>query len=504
MLDATDMIPFGEWLPDLGLFANPGALTALNCLTEGEKYKPFPDLLENSDALPGICLGGFAYRDAIGNVTIFAGTATTLYKLDGLSWVDVTRLDGAGPDTEPYTTGEDGFWDFRNFGTLVICTNYNDDIQCFDMASSTEFEQLSATAPRCRRIMVLANFLVALDVVDGDGATGYRVSWSPIQGQGGPRGVWTPDPTVTQADKQDLYGGDYSISAGVNILDYGLIIQGKTIWRMQYEGGDKIFSFVPVEQGRGSTVHRSVISDGIRVFYLDESGYFMFLGNQSYPIGNKKIDKTLLKMIDPAHTYNINSSIDARNKVVMMAFPAIGALNGQCDHILIYNWADERFTLIEQQSEVLFTYLSVGYTLEDIDALYADLDSIPFSFDSQYWVGGKTILGAFSQAHKLGSFVGSQKTATIGTPEVRPNSSGKTTLHDLIPYVENGVKQARLGYRDKLSTAPNWTGFVNPNSITDEFNFTIDAIYMRAEVKLSGSWDIAHGVALRAQPSGNF
>lgn len=495
MIEASDTIPFGEWLPDLGLFNNPGATVALNCLTEGDKYKPFPDLIENTKPLPGDCKGGFAYRDAVGNVTIFAGTKEKLYKLDGLDWTDITRTTGGD-----YTTAEDGFWHFVNFGTLVCCTNYNDDIQVFDMASSTEFEQLSSTAPRAKWLMVLSNFLIAGDIVDGDGATGYRISWGPILN---PRGDWTPDPTVTQADYQDLYGGDYSNTMGLNLKDYGLIIQGKALWRMEYQGGDTVFNITQVEVGRGSVVHRSCITDGSRVFFLDEAGYYMHMQGSSVPIGNKKWDKTLLKMIDVAHDYNINSSIDAVNKVVMMAFPSIASPDGKNDRIFIYSWADERATLIKLDTELLFTYLTVGYTLEGIDALYSDLDSIPFSLDSRFWVGGKTILGAFSQNHCLGSFVGTPKTATIGTAEVRPNNSGRTTIHSLIPYIEGGSKTARIGVRDKLSDAPVYSDFNSPNTFTDEFDFMRDGTYHRAEIEISGSWEIAHGIALRAQASGN-
>lgn len=496
MIEASDPIPFGEWLPDLGNFNNPGSLIAENCLTDGDKYKPFADLLENSDALAAECVGAFAYRDASGNVTIFAGTATALYKLSGTSWSDVSRLSGGA-----YTTAEDGFWHFVNFGTLVICTNYNDDIQVFDMSSDTEFSQLAASAPRCRWLMVLSNFLVCLDIVDGDGSTGYRVRWSPIND---PAGDWTVDPTGTQADYQDLYGGDYSNVASVVVNDYGLIFQGKKIWRMQYQGGASIFSFEPVEEGRGSNVARSVITDGIRVFYLDDAGYYMHVNGQSVPIGNKKIDKTLIGMIDLANSHKINSAIDAVNKVVMMSFPSIASVGGICDKILIYNWADNKFTIIAQETELLFEYLSSGYTLEEIDGLYSSLDAVPFSLDSRYWVGGKSILGAFSSGSKLGSFTGDPKTATIGTPEVRINKGGKAELHSFIPYIEDGSKTARCGTRDKLTSSLTYTPYISPNSITDEFEFVKEAVYHRVEVQISGAWDIAHGFAIRAQNSGDF
>jgi len=501
MIPASDLIPFGEWLPDLGKYSNPGAIIAKNCLTQGEKYIPLAALIEQADALSDTCIGAFAYRDAAGNVTVFAGTRTALYKLVGTSWTDITRLDGAGPATEAYATGADGFWHFVNFGTLVIATNYNDDIQVYDMGSSSEFEQLSATAPRCRWLMVLSNFLVALDVVDGDGATGYRVKWSKIND---PQGDWTPDPTVTQADFQDLYGGDYSIAAGAVLNDHAVIFQGKTIWRMQYIGGQEIFGFDVAEQGKGTTIGRSVVSDGTRVFYYSaDDGHNMYIGGQSMPVGHNKIDKTIKAMIDPANYHRINAAVDSLNKIVMMAFPSVGNTSGICDLVLCYNWADERYTLAEFNTEILFSYLSSGITMDSMDSLYASLDTVPFSLDSDYWAGGKSIFGAFSENSKISSFTGDALTATIETSEARINKSGKSALHSIIPYIEGGTKTCRLALRDKLTIDPTYTEIVSPNSFTDEFDFNKEAVYMRAEMTISDDWSIAHGIALRAQTTGN-
>ena len=47
------LIPFGDWLPDLAEFGNPGSLTAKNVIPAKESYRPFPSLSATSDALTG-------------------------------------------------------------------------------------------------------------------------------------------------------------------------------------------------------------------------------------------------------------------------------------------------------------------------------------------------------------------------------------------------------------------------------------------------------------------
>lgn len=499
MIPASSPVPFGEWLPDMGEFSNPGAIVVKNCMSAGGLYKPFSAPFPATDALPARCKGAFAYRDSLGNTTIFAGTQTGLYKLNGLEWDEVTRLDEADAIV-PYTMGEDNFWNFINYGTLVIATNYTDDIQVFDMASDTVFSQLSPTAPRCRTFFILNNFLVCLDISDSDGDTGYRVRWSPL---GDPAGDWTDDPSGTQADFQDIYGGDYSNTFGAQLQDYGVIVQGNSIWRMDYVGGDSIFTIKPIERGRGSILPRSCIANGRSIFILSEDGFYEYNGSELISIGNNKVDKYFYSQFDETYDYNLNTVIDPLKKNVLWAFPSDG-VSDRCDQIICFNWADRRWTLVEVDTTCLFSYFSTGYTLEEMDALYDSLDEIPYSLDSRIWTGGKTILGCFDAADKMAAFSGQALTATLQTTELRPNASGRATLHSLIPYITGGTIRARIGRRSIINQNAIYTGFVNQNSMTGEVDFLHDSVFFRAEFQISGDWSIATAVSYRAEESAEF
>jgi len=495
MIQASQIIPFGEWLPDLGAFNNPGALTVKNCIPiENGRYSPFNDLVDYSDALANNCKGAFTHIDSSGTVRIFAGSKTKLYKLSGTAWEDVTRTTGGD-----YATTDDGFWNFVAFGDLVIATNYTDDIQVFDTATDTDFSQLSSTAPRCRTMFVLKNFLVCLDVVDGDGSTSYRARWSPL---GDPEGDWTD--IDLQADFQDIIGGSSANYVGFSIQDVGYITQNQNIIRMEYIAGTAIFRFENVEDAKGSKFYRGAVTNGRDIFYRGVDGFYQFNGVYSAPIGSGKVDNYFNESFNASYPYNVLAAIDPYNKLVVFAYPSKTSSGGTPDTMLIYNWSVQKWAVIEQDIQLLFNYVSSTYTLEGLDAISTSLDALPFSLDSQNWKGGTPIFGAFDNVNRLGSFEGSPKEATLGSGEIRFNENGKSTIHSVIPYIEgSSTLTARLGMRDNLSDSITWTDIIGKNSITGEFDFCRTSRYSCLELLISGDWKKSIGFAYRADKAGD-
>lgn len=494
-IEATDPIKFGEFTPDQGEFNNKGgSLMIRNSVPYGDIYKPFADLASITDALGSKCYGAFSYRDAAGNVTIFAGTATKLYKLVGTSWTDITRTVGGD-----YATTTDNFWDFCNFGSLVIATNYADDIQVYDVGTSTNFAQLSSTAPKCRRMAVVSNFLACVDTVDGDGAIGYRVRWSPI---GNPAGVWGSI-LATQTDYQDITGGDYSNSYITQLDQYGLIVQGRGLVRMDYVGGDTIFDFSQIDKGRGSLLPRSCITNGKSVFYIGEDGFYEYNGTEQVYIGDGKVDKYFFALLDQAYDFNISPAIDPLNKMVWWSFPSIGATGGNPDMMIGFNWENRRWSIVDQAADCIFSYISTALDMDSLDALYPSVDAMPFSLDSRIFTGGKTALGGFTSAHALGLFTGTNKTATLQSSEVRINRNGRSVVSSVIPYIEGtGTITGRLGTRNLMSESVAWTSYISLNPYTGELDFLSDSAFSRVELTLAGNWTLANSFAFRASPSG--
>jgi len=84
-------VDFGEWLPDLPAFRNPGAIEAKNCIPEIKSYRQLNALSAFSDALTEACLGAFWAQDAANVVYNFAGDEKKLYELqNSVTWGDVS------------------------------------------------------------------------------------------------------------------------------------------------------------------------------------------------------------------------------------------------------------------------------------------------------------------------------------------------------------------------------------------------------------------------------
>lgn len=490
-IEVSGIIPFPEWRPDLGEF-NTGATIADGCVSVGGVYKPILSLEAATDGLPDTCKGAYTMRGSDGATYTFAGTGTKLYRLNGTSWEDVTRLSG------DYSTPAEGVWIFTNYGDLIIATNYEDDIQVFDITTDTEFSQLSATAPRARFIFVLGDFLVALDTVDSDGDKPTRVRWSPL---GSPAGVWTPS-ISTQAGFNDLRGGGFANIAGTGTRDFGSVIQDNAIWRMEYVGGDQIFTFDLQEQQRGTKTARSVVSNGTLTYYLDEDGYWAFNGVGSVSIGDGKVNKWFRDNYNSSYDYSLTAAIDPINKLLVVSFPSVDGGSDTADTMLIYNELDKRWTTCSQSVQAIFGFLTSGYTLEELSAEYPDLDTIPYSFDSRFWQGGRFLLGGITTDGEVGSFSGSPYTATIGTEEVQLNPYGKSLITALVPYVEGGSVQARIGYRDSLSSSVTYTSYQSANSMTGEVDVYQEGRFHRGTLQLSGDWENAKGFAYRFKKKG--
>ena len=493
----TDILALGEWLPDQAPLEAEGAQVAKNVLVDGATYRPVKSLTELSDDLGDRCYGAYSYVDPSGNVTNFAATRTKIFKLNGTSWDDVTNTGG------DYATASDGAWNFTQFGSRIIATNYVDKIQTFEVGADTEFSDLITSGPdvKCRNFGIVNNFLVTIDVFDSDGATQNRVRWSPINN---PTGDWTASQS-TQADFQDVEDGNPGQGmAVIGSQNYGILIFKNAIYRMEYVGPPTIFQFSLVETNRGAINGQAVASDGVQTFYYSENGFYLFNGSVSAPIGHKKIDSWFADDIDDDNAGNIRATLDPANKNFLLSYTSVNSVNSRNDKVIAYNWADNKFTLIDQATDVIYRGFTEGLTLDEIGATYSSIETVPYSLDSRFWVGGATQLSAFNEDNKLSFFDGDPLAAEIESQELKLNKDGITRLNAVFPSYSGGTIECRVGHRMTQNGTVNYTPYTAPNASTDECNYTIDARLHRIGVRLSGDWEQFKGVSFQAEAAGGI
>lgn len=491
------MIPFGSWAPDLPNLGN-GATVAKNAIPAANSYIPFASFSSYSNALASRCFGSIAAVDSANVVYNYAGTNAKLYALGGTTWADVTRLVGGD-----YSLSATENWEFVLWGDKVIGTEITDVPQIITLGS-VNFDALSGSPPKARHIGIVKNFVVLGNLDETGTLTPHAVRWSAINDETD----WTIS-AATQADRQELRSDNTSAVQRIIGGEYGTIFTKETIWRMSYVGGSEVFQFDLVEPAKGAISPRSVVKVGRYVFYISQQGINVHVdGAQSIPIGQNKVDKFLFDDLDTDNFHRINSIADPSRHIVMWAYPGSGNTNGNPNKILLYNWKDEKFSLIEQDIELFGIHSAAGgastFTMDNMDTTYPNIDTIPFSLDSLIFGGSvsKPLLGGFDTNHKLGFFDGSAMSATLETGEVQHFRGKRALVTSVRPIVDGNDCTATVGSRNRMQDAYAF-GPSSTQNATGNCDARVDAFYHRYRVTTSGNFNHAIGVEVEAVSSGD-
>lgn len=479
------MIEFGEYLPDLPPYKNPGTTEAKNCIPWGKGYKELGSLSAYStNALDARAQGAFGAQDSDGNTTIFAGDASKIYKLTDTTWGDVSLAGG-------YNTAEDATWDFIQFGDTVIATNYADAMQKWTLGSSTAWANLGGSPPKARHLAVVRDFVVCGNLDESGTLTPNKIRWSAIDNAED----WSASPT-TQSDSQVIAGNGGAVQ-GIVGGEYGVIFLERSIYRMTYVGSPLIFQFDEVEQTRGTAVPGSIAALGNLVFYLSDEGFYQFDGTQSIPIGANKVDKTFYttRAFDQSYRSRVTSAIDPINHLVLWAFPGTGHTAGDPNFCMIYDWVNKKWSYAEFDCQMIFRSLSTGYTLDTLDTISTDLDSLAFSLDSRAWTGGSVLLAAFDTSNQLAYFSGTALAAVLDTTEFQPIPGRRSFINKVRPIVDGtgATTTVQMGTREDHQTANAFASAVSVNS-TGDAPVRSDSRYHRIRCNISGGFDFAQGV----------
>ena len=488
-------VDFQEWLPDLPQNNSVGANIAENVLPALNSYRPFRDLTPFSEALSARPLGSFAARANDGNIYLFAGTTSALWKLDGDAWVDVSKVGG-------YTTGDGERWTFSQFGDFVVASNYSDTPQVYQLGVSTDFADLTGSPPKWKYSALIGDFLVVANTNSGGSQHSRRIQWPDIDSITS----WTTGAPPSQADFQDIAGEGGQCQGIVGGSEYGTIFFEKEIWRMTYIGPPYFFRFDKMESNKGTPAPGSIVPVNRDIHYLGQDGFYKFDGQVSVPTGSNKIDKTFYQTI--ANDYvasRVNGGADPINKIIFFSAASTNSAAGEADRLFILNYELLRWSYALVTTRYLFSTLQVGFTLETLDGYGSSdsIDALPFTLDSRVWQGGASIIAAFDVNNKLAFFTGSNLQAMVDTGETQLFPDRRGFISSVRPICDTNDAQISIGYRDRTGDDITESPFVAQNAIGD-CNFRISARYQSAKVKIpaGASWNHIQGVDFMAVPEG--
>jgi hypothetical protein len=454
------IVPIPEFLPDDPDVPSTGSDTVFNVIPASlQSYGPLPSHASFSTALNARCQGGLTASDNSGNVRVYAGDATKLYRIasPGTTSADVSR-------PAQYATGTTQNWSMTVFGQTAIATNFNDVPQAYTEGTSALFADLitsGMTSIKAKYATVIKNWLFLANTYDA--TSGYqpqRTWWSAIND---PTNFPTPGTAAAAnnlSDYQDVpgpHGAIQGIAGNLGTAD-GAVFFERAVQRIIYTGLPDIFNFVPAEGARGLLISGGLNQLGSNVAYPTEDGFYMFDGSNSQPIGKGKIDKFFYNDLQTSYIDRMSCCSDPVRGLLIWAYPGAGS-SGSPNRLLIYSPAFNRWTVTEASAvtiEYILRGATFGKTLEQLDS-YGTIDSLSFSLDSPVWSGNRSILAAFDTTHKYGYFDGANLAASIATSDLELIPGQQSKLNRARPLIDLSTAKISTSARDTISGAASYS-----------------------------------------------
>lgn len=347
------VLPFPEYRPDASDFNGSSTTTLLNVLPRSDGYGPFRDISRFTTALPSACRGMFMARKEDGSISLFAGTATNLYRLDNttLTWTEVSK-----GGTDYSSLGTSANWSFAQFGSKVIAVQANVVPQVVDVEAGGAFADLGGSPPQAAYVTVINRFVVLSGLLSFP----RRVQWSGLNAIT----TWTSG--TTYSDYQDLPdGGNVQ---GVVGGEFGIIIQTTAMRRMVFvPGADIIFQIDLMAKDIGTIAPASIVETNQTVYFLSAKGFMKAsLDGGVVPIGFERIDRTFLANYDAAAPQLVQGVADPTANLVVWAYKEASFAGTRFNRLLAYNYALNRWAPIAIEGEYIAPIGRPGITLEGL------------------------------------------------------------------------------------------------------------------------------------------
>lgn len=482
-------IPFAELAPDLPPLGSPYLLRANNCTPIQGGYGPLQALQDVGETVLSLrCRGAIAGVDVDGNSYNFAGDETKLYALDSSGSRDVSKTAG-------YNCRDKERWTFAIFNNDVFGCNLNDPFQFrsltaapLDLFADVVDLDDKVAAPRSRHMAIVGRHLVLGNVYDGRYGNGLMtdaVWWPAIDNPHTWPEPGSDDSHLLQSDFQRLRGDGGWIQGVVSGSEVGAVFQERSVWRMDYVGGDVQFEFTRVEPNRGLLVPHLACAFGRVIFFLSEEGFRLFDYTSSQEIGKDRIDNFFLGDLDFPNADRVTCVQHPDETLIVVGYPGAGNIGGTPNKLLLYDWSINRFATGDQAHEILTRVLPKHLHMDNLDATVPDLDAADDSLDDRLTAFGGFALGGYTTAHGLGIFDGDVLEAVFETSDLELSPGTRSQVRAVRPLVKGGdgrVEVARLGrsneavvYGPSAKTLPSGRCAVRANGRYHRMRYTLPA-----------------------------
>ncbi len=494
-------ITLGPWRPDNADFGARTLQIARGCIKKADGYQPAKRLISVADAvLPGFAdvRNLFIGDDTQATQTFrtWAATGTDIYEASGspLVWSLVSKAGG-------YTSPAEQKWYVAQFGPNIYATNFNDPVQSVDVSVGGLWADIGGTnVPKARYLTVVRDFLFLGNLDDPiDGLRSARIAWSPIND---PEGTWGD--VATQSDFQEV--PDLGEITGLTGGEICTVLLRNGVERMTYTGNPTsgFFQRDTISREIGCDYPASVIRVGSNTFFLSRAGWHMFDGFQVQDIGSEWVDAWTLEELRAGQEFRISPGWDRDEEVIRWLFVGAGSQGDVPNRALILkpDLGKQGWTYQDVDAYTLGQFVTPGFTMDSMDAVYPDLDLLPVSLDDPFWESGNPSSGAIDAAGKAATFKGSPDDATWTWAEGQLASAAqRVKLEAALPITVGGAPTVQIGLRDTLQDNVTNGPDVSPEPNGDIPLFD-EARYHTISLKQTGAWESATALQVAGVTTG--
>jgi hypothetical protein len=447
---------FGQLEPDKPDHLQEGLQLANNVYPAANGYRPVKAFAAITDPLDEPFKGGATLVGSDGTVQLLAGTSTDLYRFNGsLEWDSILGSLTAGR------------WFFTKYGDYGIGTYGGQPVE-IDLLNGTAVA-LGGSPPDAEGCMTVRDFLVLLKC---DGFNNI-LEWSGFRD----REEWA-DGTNQSGQQALLEGGEITGWAGG---EYGLVFQRSRIVRMSYIGDPVIWQFDEISANVGCVTPGAVAQMGRLVFFLSHRGFQVTDGNDVKAIGDERVDRTFLEQFSPDDLEEMYATVDPKAQIVTFVMP------NQQFH---YHVTLDRWTTGNQAVKAAFPGYTAGVNLDQLDAIFGDLDSMgTISLDDPRFKGGDPQQLFVNADDEVGALTGDNIEASFQMPFVEMITARGTRVRSVRPIsdAETGVT-VQFNTRQKLGTAGTTRSYDTMRSSGD-IPCRISGRYIRPRVTIEAGAD---------------
>jgi hypothetical protein len=466
------MVPFGELKPDEAPHLTDGMSMAEGVYAAANGYKPVGQFAEIAPALSGTFKGAGAYISSTGVARFIAGNATNLYRLSAGVW---TSLIGSRTVADR--------WRFTQFGDEAICVD-GDAPVAVDLVNGTA-AALAGSPPTADLCATVRDFVVLGRV----GSENNVLAWCAI----GDAHTWTPG--TNQAGEQPLYSGGKIM--GLAGGEYGIILQRYAVRRMSYTGdAADPWQFDEISSNYGCLAEGSMIQAGRMVFFYSDRGFVLCDGNEVRPIGVERVNSTFRETYSDQEIRNMWAAFDPVRTLAIWVMPF---------KLWIYNWTLDKWSVASMDVSAAFTSFSEAISIDALDAIYGNLDAVPYSLDDPRFAGGEPRLTVVRLDGTFGVLSGEPLAASFELPYIEYAKDREARIRRVRPlgdFPRSGLTLTATA-RKRLDGTPKVDIFTTMNTQGDmPTRIAGKSVKLKFQIEESASWTYAQGLEVEYAAGG--